>query len=367
MSTSPLNFSGMELFHYGESQGHGELHIKMDPKTGLRAIIAIHNTNLGPALGGCRFLEYDTLEGAIYDAMRLARGMSFKGALSNLASGGGKAVLIRPKSLTNREALFEAFGRFVDELGGRYISAVDSGTTVGDMDAIHRQTPYVACTTRQDGHHGDPSFSTALGVYRGMLAAIKIRLNKTSFEGVHVVIQGVGHVGYNLARYLAEAGAQLSICDMSAEAAQRCASEFNAQVVDPSAIFDVPCDVFAPCALGAVLNDKTIGHLNTKIVAGSANNQLAEPRHSAVLMQKNVLYVPDYVINAGGLIEAVSIYQNNYPEEIMQKVSAIHDTVYEICEKAVVSHMDPAVVADNIALQRIYGEAGSQTHTSHMI
>lgn len=366
--TSSLNLGGpgMGLFEYGESLGHGELHFKMDQASGLRAIIAIHNTNLGPALGGCRLFEYESFESAVYDAMRLARGMSFKAALGNLALGGGKAVVIRPKTLKNREALFEAFGRFVDELGGRYISAVDSGVTTADMDVIHRCTPYVACTTRADGHHGDPSFSTAWGVYQGMLAAVKLRLKREDFAGLHVVIQGAGHVGYPLAKYLFDAGAQLTVCDMNNDLALRCADEFKARVVDPATIFDVPCDVFAPCALGAILNDKSIERLDTKVIAGSANNQLAEARHGKMLKQKGVLYAPDYVINAGGLIEAGAIYLNDHPEAVRQKVSAIHDTVYEICERALATNCDPATVADEIAMARIYGKT-TETSSSRII
>ena len=359
MSVMPsLNLSNnLDLFTYGESLGHGELHVKMDKESGLRAIVAIHNTNLGPALGGCRVLEYDTIEGAIYDAMRLARGMSFKAAISNLALGGGKSVILKPKVIKNREALFDAFGRFVHDLGGRYITAVDSGSSVSDMDIIHRHTPYVTSTTSTSEHQGDPSYSTALGVFEGIRAAVKLQLKRDDLAGLHVVIQGTGHVGYPLAKHLHQAGARLTVCDMNAESAQRCADEFGATVVSPSAIFDIPCDIFAPCALGAVLNDVTIAQLHTKIIAGSANNQLADPRHGIVLQQKGVLYVPDYVINAGGLIEVDAIYQNNQPEQIMRKVSAIHDTVYEICEKALATNADPAIVADNIAAMRIYGES----------
>lgn len=358
MSTMPsLNLSSnLDLFHYGESLGHGELHIKMDKESGLRAIVAIHNTNLGPALGGCRVLEYDTIEGAIYDAMRLARGMSFKAAISNLALGGGKAVILKPKVIENREVLFDAFGRFVHELGGRYITAVDSGSFVSDMDIIHRHTPFVTSTTRAAEHQGDPSYSTAWGVYQGIRAAVKIQLKRDDLAGLHVVIQGTGHVGYPLAQHLHQAGARLTVCDMSAESAQRCADEFGATVVSPSVIFDVACDIFAPCALGAVLNDETIIQLNTKIIAGSANNQLGESRHGLALKKKGILYIPDYVINAGGLIEVAAIYQNNHPEEVMAKVSAIHDTVYEICEEALMTDSDPATVADTIACRRIYGK-----------
>lgn len=358
MSIMPsLNLSSsLDLFNYGESLGHGELHLKMDKESGLRSIVAIHNTNLGPALGGCRVLEYDTLEGAIYDAMRLARGMSFKAAISNLALGGGKAVILKPKVIENREVLFDAFGRFVNDLGGRYITAVDSGSCVADMDIIHRHTSYVTSTTRADEHQGDPSYSTALGIFQGIRAAVKLQLKRDDLTGLHVVIQGTGHVGYPLAKHLHQAGAKLTVCDMDARSTQRCADELGATVVNLADIFSIPCDIFAPCALGAVLNDETIAQLSTRIVAGSANNQLAEPRHGIALQQKGILYVPDYVINAGGLIEVAAIYQNNHPEEVLQKVSAIYDTVYEICEQALATERDPAAVADSIAAKRIYGQ-----------
>ncbi len=353
--TSTLNLSNnLALFQYGESLGHGELHVKMDQASGLRAIVAIHNTNLGPALGGCRLYDYDTTEGAIFDAMRLARGMSYKAAISNLALGGGKSVIIKPKGDFDRVALFEAFGKFINELGGRYITAVDSGSTIDDMDIVQRYTSYVATTSSHSEGGGDPSYSTALGVFQGIRAAVKLKLNRCDLTGLHVVIQGTGHVGYPLARHLHEAGARLTVCDISLASTQRCVDEFGATVVAPDAIFDVQGDVFAPCAMGAVLDDQTIAQLSTKIIAGSANNQLAEARHGKVLMQKGVLYVPDYVINAGGLIEAAAIYQNDHPEQVRQKVLAIYDAVHEITEQALATHTDPAEVADAIAAARIY-------------
>jgi leucine dehydrogenase len=358
-SSSALTLGNLatDLFTYGESLGHGELHIKMDKESGLHAIVSIHNTNLGPALGGCRFIEYDTVTSAIYDAMRLARGMTYKAAISNLPLGGGKSVIIRPKQLQNREAIFDAFGKFVNDLGGRYITAVDSGTDVDDMDVIHRHTSHVTSTSRADEHHGNPSYSTAVGVFQGIRAAAKLRLGRDDLAGLQVVMQGTGHVGYPLAKMLHDAGAKLTVCDMNAEAAKRCADEFSAKVVDPNQIFNVPCDVFAPCALGAVINDATLPRLQTKIVAGSANNQLAEARHGLTLKENNILYVPDYVINAGGLIEVAVFDVIKRPDELEARVHAIYDTVYEICEQALATHADPAQVADAIAAKRIYGQA----------
>ena len=356
IETSELNFPRLpdELLSYAESLGHGELHIKMDQETGLRAIVSIHNTNRGPALGGCRFIEYNNVSEAIYDAMRLARGMTYKAAISNLPLGGGKTVMIRPKIIKDRVALFEKFGEFVEELGGRYITAVDSGSTVEDMDAIHRKTNYVTSTSRPDETHGDPSYSTAYGVYRGMLAAVKFRLGKNDLEGLHIAMQGSGHVGYPLAKHLHHAGAKLTVCDMNVESAQRCVKEFGARLADPAEIFEVACDIFAPCALGAVLNDYTIPKLNTKIIAGSANNQLAQAKHAQTLMDLGILYVPDYVINAGGLIEVVGIYHGETPEKIKKDVERIYETVTMICEPAKDEHHAPATIADNIAAAKIY-------------
>lgn len=356
IETIDLNFPQLpdDLLSYAESLGHGDLHIKMDKKTGLRAIVSIHNTNRGPALGGCRFIEYHNVSEAIYDAMRLARGMAYKAAISDLPLGGGKAVVMRPKVIQNREALFESFGEFVEELGGRYITAVDSGTSVQDMDIIHRKTQHVTSTSRQDESHGDPSYSTALGVYKGICAAVKFRMGKNDLDGLHVAIQGTGHVGYPLAKHLHNAGARLTVCDMNIESAKRCEQEFSATIVDPANIFDVECDIFAPCALGAVINDHTIRHLKTKIVAGSANNQLALPKHGKELMDRGILYVPDYVINAGGLIEVIGLFYKHSAEKIQASVENVYNTTFMICEQARDQNLDPAIVADNIAAQKIY-------------
>jgi len=315
------------LLRYAEDLGFGELHFKFDAATGLRAIIAIHNTHQGPALGGCRCIQYPTLDAAVRDVLRLAAGMSYKNAMANLPLGGGKAVLMKPDNVLDRTAYFQAFGRFINDLNGRYISAMDSGTTVADMDAIATQTSYV---TNLSKHHGNPAPFTALGVQRGIEAAVKFRLGRDSLAGLHIAIQGVGHVGYNLAKNLYAAGVQLTVCDSDAELAQRCADEFNAAVVPPEKIYTVSCDVFAPCALGAILNDVTIPLFNTSIIAGAANNQLAESRHAQALSNRGILYTPDYVINAGGVIYAYTEYVRTSMTEAQTRIAKIYETLLEL-------------------------------------
>lgn len=342
------------LLQYAETLGLGEIHMKMDPATGLRAIVAIHSTKRGPAFGGCRCIEYHNLQEALYDAMRLARGMSYKSAICDLPHGGGKAVLIRPKKIQNREAYFESFGRFVHDLGGRYITAVDSGTNVSDMDIIARQTPYVSCCSLPNGAPNDPSPYTALGVRRGIQAAVKFKLGKSDLENIHVTIQGLGHVGYSLSKELHDLGAKLTVCDINTEATQRCQDEFHATVVDLEAIYSVACDVYAPCALGATLNDKTIPLLNTKIVAGSANNQLAEPRHGQLLQTRDILYAPDYVINAGGLIQAVAQYHQHTDDQIIDRIEqTIYHTLMTIFERAKQEDLATSDIADIMAAARL--------------
>lgn len=339
-----------DLLRYAENLGFGDLHIKLDPATGMRAIIAIHSTKRGPALGGCRFIEYDSVGDAIYDAIRLAWGMSYKAAMANLPLGGGKAVVLKPKQLTDRDAYFRAFGRFIDELGGRYITAMDSGTEITDMDTIATQTSYVTTTSSRNG---DPAPFTARGVLRGIEAAVKFKLQRDDLKNLHIAIQGVGHVGYDLAIDLHKYGAKLTVCDRNPAAVQRCVDEFGATAVSLNEIYSVPCDVFAPCALGAILNDDTIPRLTTTIVAGSANNQLAEPRHAQALADRGILYAPDYVINAGGLIHALAEYKNTSLEETDQQIQHIYDILLTLFERAENEGKPTSVVADMIAQERL--------------
>ncbi|MBB71403.1 MAG: amino acid dehydrogenase [Legionellales bacterium] len=343
-----------DMFNALEALEFGDLHFKYDPDTQLKAIIAIHDTSLGPALGGCRFIEYPNSDSAIIDAMRLARGMSYKAAISDLDHGGGKSVIIQPPEIKDRRALFEAFGRFVEELGGRYITAKDSGTTLEDMDIIATQTQYVASTSDMKQPNSDPSPYTSLGVLRGIEAAVKFKLGRDNLEGVHVAIQGVGHVGHHLAQELHMKGAKLTVCDTVEEHVQRCVDDFVATPVNNEEIFAVDCDVFAPCALGAIINDKTIAQLKADIVCGSSNNQLAEQRHGRELQEKGILYAPDYLVNSGGLIHAVGRY-DGIPDEVSdQKILNIYDGCLEIFERAKTAGEATCDIIDTIAKERLY-------------
>ncbi|WED42001.1 Leu/Phe/Val dehydrogenase [Legionella cardiaca] len=339
-----------DFLDYALSHGFGDLHFKVDSATGMKAIVAIHSTKLGPALGGCRFIEYPNTASAINDAMRLARGMSYKAASVNLPLGGGKAVIIKPNKPYDREAYLHAFGRFVNDLGGRYITALDSGTQLSDMDIIAQHTPYVASLSK---HNGDPSPYTAKGVLRGIQAAIEFKLGKTKLDGLHVAIQGLGHVGYLLAMHLHALGAKLTVADINPKAVERAVKEFDATAVSTDLIHKIPCDVFAPCALGAVINDITISQLQTTIVAGAANNQLAHTYHGELLHEKGILYAADYVINAGGLIFAASKYFDT-PEELVNKqIDGIGTSMFEIFTRSQKENRPASEIADTLAQEKL--------------
>ena len=324
----------MDLFGHLKAYDYGEVHFKFDKATGLKAIVAVHDSRLGPALGGCRFIPYDTDEDAVVDALRLARGMTYKAALAGLAHGGGKSVLVRPKGAFDRVALFRAFGRFIEDLGGHYITAEDSGTGLEDMEVVRSVTKHVTGVDISHGGSGDPSPFTALGVRRGIEACVKFKLGRDSVEGVHVAVQGVGHVGYHLCKQLHEGGAKLSVADVDPLKAERAHREFNATVVSLDQIVSIPCDVYAPCALGSALNDNTVGKLKATIVAGAANNQLAEPRHGDDLHARGILYAPDYAINAGGLVNVAQEVLGYDAEKSRTKTMEIFDTIYEIAERS---------------------------------
>jgi leucine dehydrogenase len=338
------------LFRYARLLGFGEYHIKVDKETGLKAIIAIHNTKLGPALGGCRMVTYKNTAKAIEDALRLAYMMSLKAAISNLPHGGAKAVLIEPKVIHDRQAYFAKFAEFVNELNGRYITAVDSGTKPTDMDVVARYTSYVSCTTAA----GDPAPYTALGVRRGIEAAVKYKMGRDNLEGIRVAIQGMGHVGYELAKQLYALGAKLIICDVNNNTRlEKCAQELQAELSSPEAIYDVEADVFSPCALGAILNLNTIKRLKAKIVAGSANNQLAHIQHGLAMQKRCILYAPDFVINAGGLIQASTFYLRGDIYKAQENINNIFNTLIEIFERSEKEKTPTADVSKNIALERL--------------
>lgn len=344
-----INPMHTDLFQQANDMGFGDIHFKSDADSGLNAIIAIHDTTLGPALGGCRFLPYDSTQSALLDAMNLAQGMSFKAAIAGLPLGGGKSVIIKPEKSFDRKKLFLAFGHFIEELNGRYITSVDSGTNVSDMDVISTNTSHVASTSKQAIATGDPSPYTALGVRRAIEAAVKIKYEKNNLSNIHVAIQGLGHVGYFLAKELHELGAQLSFCDINSDNVTRIKKMFGGQAYSPNEIFDVECDVFAPCALGGAINATTIKRLNTGVIVGAANNQLATLEMGRYLHEKNILYAPDYVVNAGGLIQVFLKDKENS----LAKVDNIYDTLINIFKTAKNNQQPPVETADALAKKLI--------------
>ncbi len=297
----------MPVFTHPEFDQHELVAHHYDPASGLHAIIAVHNSRLGKALGGCRMWPYATEDEALTDVLRLSRGMTYKAALAGLAQGGGKSVILGDPRREKTEAKMRAMGRFVNTLNGQYIVAEDSGTNVADIRLMAQETTHVGGLADDKsvaaGRSGDPSPATALGVFIGIQACIRWKLNRSDLKGLRVAIQGAGNVGYRLAQYLHQAGARLWVTDLHAPAVERCVKEFGATAVPMDAVFGLDVDVFAPCALGAVLGDRSIQQLKAGIVAGSANNQLAEARHDRALLERGILYAPDYVINAGGVID----------------------------------------------------------------
>jgi leucine dehydrogenase len=325
---------------------YGEVHFRLDEATGLRAIIAIHDTRLGPALGGSRFIPYATEQAALVDALRLARAMTSKAALAGLSHGGGKAVIVRPPGEFDRRALLRSFGRFVDDLGGRYITTEDSGTSPEDMEIVRAHTKHVCGFDVQSGGSGDPSPFTALGVRRGIEACVKHKLGRDSLAGVHVAVQGVGNVGYHLCKELAAAGAKLSVTDVRDELAARAASDFGASLVTSANIHRVACDVYAPCALGGALNDRTVPELQCPIVAGAANNQLASDHNGEQLHARGILYAPDYAINAGGLINVAQEVAGYDAAKARARTLRVYDTLAEICQRSQAQATPPHRIAD---------------------
>jgi leucine dehydrogenase len=339
-----------DFLDYALTHHFGDLHFKVDKATGMKAIIAIHSTKLGPALGGLRCISYANTQEAIHDAMRLAQGMSYKAASVNLPLGGGKAVIIAPNTGFDRVAYMRAFGNFVQELGGRYITAVDSGTSLEDMDIIGQKTPYVASLSQA---HGDPSPYTAQGVLQGIKAAVAFQLGKSSLQGLQIAIQGLGHVGLSLARSLQKEGAILHVADINVQQVAICTQELGATAVAVDKIHAIASDVFCPCALGAIINDTTIEELQAPIVAGAANNQLAYSYHGERLREKGILYAPDYIINAGGLIFAASKYLHTKEAQIMQNIENIQEILLQIFETAKQENLAPITIANRLAQEKL--------------
>lgn len=332
--------------------GLEQIVIGVDAAIGYHAIIAIHSTALGPAVGGTRFWQYRNQDEAMHDALRLARGMTYKTALAGLPLGGGKSVIIGDPKVQGkaREAIFRAHGRLIASLGGKYFTGEDVGSSPADMEFVYMETPYVGGLK---GHSGDPSPLTARGVLRAMQAAAKFRWGSDDLSGKHVALQGCGNVGYALAKQLHEAGATLTVSDIDKVRVQRAVDEFDAAAVEPERIFATKADLFAPCALGGILNDDTIPQLRVEIITGSANNQLLEPRHGDELDKRGILYAPDYAANAGGVISFGVDYLHWERDFMLRKVDRIYDTLLKIFDLARQEHIPTHRAADRLAEERL--------------
>lgn len=340
----------MKLFDTLAEMGHEEVVMCSDPSVGYRGILAVHSTTLGPALGGTRFWQYATDEEAITDALRLSRGMTYKNAVAGLPLGGGKSIIIGDNKIQDREKIFRAHGRFIESLGGRYITAEDVGTNTKDMGYVHLETSHVAGLAEKSG---DPSPVTAHGVFRAVQASAHQVWGSNSLKGKTVSIQGCGHVGRYLADELHEAGAKLIVSDIDSAKAARVAKATGAKIVEGDAIFDADADIFSPCALGGIINDTTIQKLKVKIVAGGANNQLLEERHGDELARRGILYTPDYVANAGGVINVYGEVAGWETQRALDKADDIYDTVLKVFDIAESQHIPTYEAADRLAEQRL--------------
>ncbi|MGY4490550.1 Leu/Phe/Val dehydrogenase [Pseudomonas sp. TE3610] len=338
------------MFALMQSTRTHALHLAVDPATGLRAVVAIHNCRAGPAIGGCRYLAYPDDESAMVDAIRLAQGMSYKAALAGLPFGGGKAVIIRSPHVENRAGLFEAFGRFIETLDGRFITAVDSGTSTADMDCVAQHTRHVTSTTAA----GDPSPHAAMGVFAGIRATAMARLGTDNLEGLRIAVQGLGNVGYAVAEQLHAAGAELLVSDLDPGKVQLAMEQLGAHPVQPEALASTPCDIFSPCGLGSILNGQSVSQLRCAAVAGSANNQLTSLPVADQLEKRGILYAPDYVINSGGLIYVALKHQGEEVGTITAHLARIGTRLTEVFAHAQAEKRSPARVAETLAEKLIY-------------
>jgi len=341
----------MEIFELMCEGQHEQLAFWNEPSLGYKGVIAIHDTTMGPALGGTRFWEYGSEREAVVDALRLSRGMTYKAAITGLNLGGGKSVIWGDNRTLDREMIFRAHGRAVDSLNGRYITAEDVGTSPDDMEFVSMETRHVVGLV---GRSGDPSPVTAFGVYRGIKACAAIRYDDESLSGRRVAVQGLGHVGYHLCVDLAREGAELAVTDIDPERVRRVVDELGATAVAPEAVYDIDAHIFAPCALGAVVNDDTLDRMKFEVIAGSANNQLARTDiHGPALHERGILYAPDYVINAGGLINVYGEINGWSAARSKRKAGDIYNTLLRIFELARLEGIPPAAAANKVAEGRI--------------
>ena len=339
----------MAFFDLADFDNHEQVVFCSDDASGLKAIIAVHNTKLGPAVGGCRMWDYASDEEALVDALRLSKGITYKNAMAGLKMGGGKSVIIGDAKSIKSEALFKAFGEALNRLNGRYLSAEDVNITTTDIAIANTVTPFVTGT---EGKSGNPAPFTALGTFLGIKASVKHKLKRDDLSGLKVAVQGLGSVGYGLCEHLYKAGAKLFVTDINQEALNKAAAELDATIVSLDEIYDQNVDIYAPCALGASINDDTIKRLKAKIIAGCANNQLAEPRHDQALVDNGILYAPDYVINAGGIIN-ISFEENYNAESATEKVEEIYFTLLDVFTKADEQNKPTGIIADEMAREII--------------
>ena len=340
----------MDILNQMQLENHEQVNFFHDPKTNLKAIIAIHSTELGPSLGGCRMMEYESEQNALFDVLRLAKGMTYKSAIAGLKLGGGKSVIIGNSKTNKTDELLEKFGEFIDSLGGRYITAEDMGMNVKDMEIIKRKTNHVTGLAKDLGGSGDPSEVTSYGTYMGILSAVKFKLNKDNLDGLSILVQGLGNVGMKLIAYLAKHDINLFVSDIDADKVSDCVSSFGATPIAEKDVYDLDANIYCPCAVGATVNDKTIDRLNFDIIAGAANNVLENyEKHGNILFRKNILYAPDYVINAGGVINIYNELGEYNKIDVFKQVEKIYDNLLNIFVESEKQNIATNIVSDLLA------------------
>jgi leucine dehydrogenase len=353
----------MLSFELIEKHGdHEEIVYCYDRDSGLKAIIAVHNTTLGPALGGTRMWPYASEEDALIDVLRLSKGMTYKAAAAGLNLGGGKAVIIGDPKKDKTEFLFRTFGAYVNSLNGKYITAEDVGTSVQDMSYVFMETPYVTGIPKSFGGSGDPSPYTAHGVLMGIKAAVKTKFSSDTIKGLRINVQGMGSVGSHLVDYLVKEGAVIGVADIDKERVKKIVDKYGVSAISPEDVVTSECDVFAPCAMGAVINDKTVGKLRCKVVAGGANNQLAELKHGDQLMELGILYAPDYVINAGGLMNVFVELEGYSAERATEKTTQVFDNLIQVFQISRDDGISTQKAADRLAEKRIKNIGSLRQH-----
>ena len=340
----------MDILSQMQLQNHEQVNFFHDPQTNLKAIIAIHSTELGPSLGGCRMMEYESEQNALYDVLRLSKGMTYKSAIAGLKLGGGKSVILGNSKTDKTDDLLEKFGEFIDSLGGRYITAEDMGMNVRDMEIIKRKTSHVTGLAKDLGGSGDPSEVTSYGTYMGILSAVKFRLNKDNLDGLSIVVQGLGNVGMKLIDYLIKHDIKLFVSDIDSDKVSDCVSTHGAIPIAEKDVYDLDVNIYCPCAIGATVNDKTIERLKFDIIAGAANNVLENyEKHGNILLKKNILYAPDYVINAGGVINIYNELGDYNKTNVFKQVEKIYDNLISIFAESEKQNIATNIVSDLLA------------------